>query len=203
MSMDKTDNMTEDMDLLEILSNADTEDLNEAISKSDEDKEEDMALQRIKDIEVDVEAVQTNPGCGDIHQDLANWFCGTDKIPSDPINNYVSNNSLKMDYGLTHSTLSNIELSGKLYKFINNNFDMMFDDSTMLALTPDEQMDRMKTAFTMYKELANINQRTIMSLKEFKFKSNSNNDNIDRLSQLLSSIPSDKLKKLLEEINKG
>ena len=54
----------------------------------------------------------------------------------------------------------------------------------------------------MYKELGALNQRTLMSLKEYKFKSGSSSDEVDKLTMLLSSIPSDKLEDILSELNK-
>jgi hypothetical protein len=145
----------------------------------------------------------SNPGSGDIDKDLLDWFNGEKSLPSDELNSYVGNSMVKMDYGMSRTTLSNYSKMGALSKFLDSSFELMFDESAVMGLTPDELEERVKLAFAMYKELGALNQRTIMGLKDHKLKSNGESDEVDKLSLLLSSIPSEKLKALLLEISSG
>jgi hypothetical protein len=90
---------------------------------------------------------------------------------------------------------------GILSKFLDSSFEIMFDENSVATLMPDELEDRVKLAFAMYKELAALNQRTIQNMKDYRLKSGSASDEIDKLSLLLSSIPEEKLKALLTEIS--
>lgn len=199
-NIDPTDNLIDNQDLLDILSSdSDSQsELEKALTGSDDSKSDDSSIDDT--LSVVQSAIPSNPGSGDVDTDLHNWFNGNDKIPSDNLNSYVSNSILKMDYGISRHTLANFDMMGDLGKFLRSAYDLMFDPNTLMGLSPDELDDRVKTAFTMYRDLAALNQRTLMSLKEYKLKSNTE-DETDKLSMLLSSIPSDKLKALLEEIS--
>lgn len=200
---DISDSLLDNEDLLNILS-ADIDEKTELEKVMEEDKEEiDNKMEELKELAtaLDNDSIVVNPGSGDIDTDLTRWFNGQDKLPSENLNNYMGNVSIKMDYGLTRQTLSNFDMMGELHRFINSSFELLFDDSVTMTLAPDELEDRTRLAFSMYKELAALNQRTVMSIKDYKLKSNSNGEEIDKISLLLSSIPSDKLKALLSEIS--
>lgn len=201
---DITDNLIENQDLLDILgaSTSELSDLEKAMS-SEDDTEANRKMDEIKAIAANIDSVvsTSNPGSGDIDQDLLDWFNGNKNLPSDGLNSYVGNPMVKMDYGLSRHTLSNVTKMGVLGKFLDSSFEVLFDENSIMGLMPEELEDRVKLAFTMYKELGALNQKTIMSLKDYRMKTNSESDEIDKLSLLLSSIPSDKLKSLLLELN--
>lgn len=200
---DASDNLLENQDLLDILS-ADLDeksDLEKAMEE--ENKAIDNKMDELREIATILEnnSDAENTGTGDMDLDLANWFNGNDKVPSSELSSYMGNATIKMDYGLTRQTLTNFDMMGSLRKFMDSSFDLLFDESSTMSLTPEELEDRTKLAFTMYKELAALNQRTVMSLKDYKLKSNSTGDDVDKISLLLSSIPSEKLRTLLNEIS--
>ena len=203
-TVDASDNLIENQDLLEILG-ADSQSMSElekAMSEEDNDAA-NRKMEELKEIATQLGSSTkgSNPGSGDLDTDLSNWFEGVDSLPSDKLNSYVGNSTIKMDYGLTKQTLTNFGMMGKLNKFLDASFETIFDESAVMGLTPDELLDRVKVAFTMYKELGALNQRTVMSMKDFRMKSGSESDEIDKISLLLSSIPSDKLKSLLTELS--
>lgn len=144
------------------------------------------------------EELNDEVGSGDLDVDLNNWYNGVDKLPSAPLTRYVSNRESKTEYGLSKATLSNYDMMSKLRKFLDESFDYLFNEQAMMGLDPDDLMDRVKVAFTMYKELNNINQKTYFEMNAIRHKYGT--DKSDRLDMLLSSIPSDKLKKILEEL---
>ncbi len=204
MNKDASDNLIENQDLLDILgADLDSKSELEKAMSEDDNKEADQKMSELRELATQLESSTqgSNPGSGDIDVDLSNWFNGTSSLPSDDLNAYVGNSSIKMDYGLTRQTLTNFEMMGTLNKFMNSSFELLFDENAVMGLTPEELEDRVKLAFTMYKELGSLNQRTVMSIKDFKVKSNSESDEIDKISLLLSSIPSDKLKTLLTELS--
>lgn len=145
-----------------------------------------------------------NVGSGDLDKDVKDWFNGKTPLPSTSLNSYVTNSNIKMSYGLSRNTLSNFDMMGNLRKFLNSSFDLLFSDSALLGLSPDELIDRVKVGFTIYKDLSVLNSRTILTLNEQRYKNgNDSNTDIDKLSMLLSSIPSDRLQKVLEDLSKG
>jgi hypothetical protein len=91
---------------------------------------------------------------------------------------------------------------GKLYKFINEDaFDVIFSEQALLGMDPDDVEARMKTAFVMFKDLANLNAKVNMDIKNYRIRSNTEDTDIDKLSLLLGSIPTEKLSNVLEEIS--
>lgn len=203
--MDISDNMVTDQDLLDILDNADESsksDLEKAMEKSDKDDANEK-LEQLKNIanQLTMSNVGKNPGSGDLDTDLSNWFEGKDSLPSDDLNNYTSNSLAKMDYGLTRNVLSSYSIMGKLRKFIEEDaFDVVFSEQAILGCDTEEVMDRMKAAFVMYKDLANLNAKINNDIKNYRIRSNTETNDIDKLSLLLGSISSDKLQSILSEI---
>ena len=201
---DITNNLTTDQDLLDILQGTSSIDTSSNVDTHISDEEEaNKKLQELKDIasQLSIDTTNFDPGSGNIDDDLANWFDGKDALPSSSLTNYVSNSSVKMEYGLQRQVLSSYTLMGKLYKFLSEDaFDVLFDESALLSLDAEEVESRVKTAFTMYERLAALNAKINRDLKDYKLKSNTDNSDIDRLSLLLGSIPSEKLSKMLEEI---
>ena len=200
---DITNNLTTDQDLLNILQGNDTNTEDTSVSVDTDEEEASKKLQELKDIasQLSVETVNNNTGSGDIDTDLSNWFDGKDALPSSSLTNYVSNASVKMEYGLQRQVLSSYSLMGKLYKFLSEDaFDVLFNEQALLSLDSEEVEARVKIAFTMYERLAALNAKVNHDLKDYKLKSNTDNTDIDRLSLLLGSIPSEKLTKMLEEI---
>nr|DAQ48206.1 MAG TPA: hypothetical protein [Bacteriophage sp.] len=158
-----------------------------------------------EDISTDLDVIQTgvvNTGSGDLDVDLDDWYEGVKLTPSENLTRYVSGGTLKMQYGLSKSTLNNFSIMNKLKKFIEEAGDVLFSETEMLQLTPSELEERMKMAFTMYSDLNRINQRTVISLNEQARKYNKGKSDVDKLAILLSSISNEKLKKLLDELNK-
>lgn len=142
-------------------------------------------------------------GSGDVSQDLENWIDGKDLAPSDDLNRFVSATDVKFKYGLTHNTLNNFTLMAQLQKFLDTSNEILFNESAAMSLSPEELESRARMAFTMYAELSRINQRTALALEEQRRKYNDGSTDIDKLSLLLSSVPSDKLKEILYAITKS
>lgn len=211
---DKSDNMATDQDLLDILGGTSSDDnstpkseLEKAMEMTDEEKdkiEADKKMAELQEIATQLtsQTVGKNPGSGDVDKDLSNWFDGDDQLPSDELNNYVANASVKMDYGLTRNVLSSYSFMGKLRKFIEEDaFDVLFSEQAILGCTPEEVEERLKIAFTIFKDLANLNAKINNDIKNYRLRSNTDSSDIDRLSLLLGSIPTEKLSKVLEEIS--
>jgi hypothetical protein len=169
------------------------------------DETEEGSEKLEEDVSTDLDVIQTgvvNTGSGDLDVDLDDWYEGVKLTPSENLTRYVSGGTLKMQYGLSKSTLNNFSIMNKLKKFIEEAGDVLFSETEMLQLTPSELEERMKMAFTMYSDLNRINQRTVISLNEQARKYNKGKSDVDKLAILLSSISNEKLKKLLDELNK-
>ena len=163
--------------------------LNEETEEGSEKLEEDVST----DLDV-IQAGVVNTGSGDLDVDLDDWYEGVKLTPSENLTRYVSGGTLKMQYGLSKSTLNNFSIMNKLKKFIEEAGDVLFSETEMLQLTPSELEERMKMAFTMYSDLNRINQRTVISLNEQARKYNKGKSDVDKLAILLSSISNEKLK---------
>lgn len=203
-----SDNLTNNQDLLDILeASIDSSEDNTQPKTQDaiDEEESDKKLNEIHDIAnqmVSGTGVGNNPGSGDLDEDLSNWFNGKSQIPSDELNNYTSNLQTKMDYGLTRNILSSYTLMGKLRKFIEEDaFDMVFSEQAIMGLDSDEIETRVRTAFTMYERLASLNAKINLDMRNYRLKANTDSTDIDKLTLLLGSIPSEKLTKVLEEIS--
>lgn len=195
----------DEVDLLSLLEQANDEpsELDKAMS-SEDSAEADKKMTELRELaqSLDTPVVQTNnPGSGNLDTDLANWFRGEDVLPSDPLTAYTSGAGAKMSYGISKSTLTNYEMMGKLGQFIDSAMEFAFSENILGGLDPDDLMDRMKTAFTMYKDLATLNSRTVLALAEQRNKFDKEGQDTDRLSMLLASIPSDKLAQILTELS--
>ena len=189
--------LEEDEDIEEIPKISAIDILNEETEEGSEKLEEDVST----DLDV-IQAGVVNTGSGDLDVDLDDWYEGVKLTPSENLTRYVSGGTLKMQYGLSKSTLNNFSIMNKLKKFIEEAGDVLFSETEMLQLTPSELEERMKMAFTMYSDLNRINQRTVISLNEQARKYNKGKSDVDKLAILLSSISNEKLKKLLDELNK-
>lgn len=198
---DTSDTLIDNEDLLSILGANTSTDAASALDESDE-VEADKKMKELKAIadQLEESTKGSNPGSGDLDKDLSDWFDGRSSLPSDDLNSYVSNSMIKMDYGTSRHTLSNFSKMGVLSRFLDSSFEIMFDDTTIMTLDPDDLEERVKLAFTMYRELGTLNQRTIQNIRDYHLKANTGSDDVDKMSLLLSSIPSDKLKALLLEI---
>lgn len=198
---DASDNLIDNDDLLSILGADISTDAASALDESDE-AAADKKMEELKALATQLEdsTKGSNPGSGDLDKDLSDWFDGKSSLPSDDLNSYVNNSMIKMDYGTSRHTLSNFSKMGILSKFLDSSFELMFDAGAIMTLTPDDLEERVKLAFTMYRELGTLNQRTIQNLKDYHLKANTGSDGVDKMSLLLSSIPSEKLKALLLEI---
>lgn len=171
-----------------------------------DDEEVDKKMEEIRSIakSFNTSMAKGSAGSGDLDQDILDWFEGKSPLPSADLNNYVTNPNIKMSYGLSRNTLANFDMMGNLRKFINSSFEYLFSDTALMGLSPDELLDRLKVGFTIYKDLSVLNSRTILTLNEQRYKNmNESTSEIDKLSMLLSSIPSDKLQKILEDLGKG
>lgn len=206
-----SDDYLKDEDLLSILednalqdtesSKSEKSEVEKAMSEDSKPVDTAITVNDLQTIANQIDFSSGNPGSGNIETDLSNWFEGVDNIPSEGLNALVANASIKLDYGLTHTTLTSFRIMSKLRKFIEEDaFDMLFSETAILGLDPEDILDRVKTAFAMYKELGTMNQRTIQSMKDYRLKAGSETSDVDRLSMLLSTIPSDKLEKVLKEI---
>ena len=144
----------------------------------------------------------TFKGSGDVGTDLDRWIEGKDLTPSDDLNRYVSSTDVKFKYGLSHSTMNNFALMTKLKKFLDGANEMLFNEEAVLNLSPYELENRVRTAFTMYAELAKINQRTVLALEQQRRRYNDGTSEVDKLALLLSSVPTEKLKDILTAVQK-
>lgn len=201
-----SDNLFDNEDLLSIL-NADMESkesLDSSLQDSDE-IEQQKKLDEIKELSSQITSLNNidveNLGSGDIDTDLSNWYDGIDSMPSVPLNQYVSNRDIKMEYGLSKNTITNYSMIGKLNHVIDDMFPLLFDTNALLSLTPSELEERMKLAFAMRDKLYSQSERAVKNLRESKLRGN-DTDDVDKLRMLLSSISSDKLKAVLSELNK-
>ena len=209
--MDNNENISKDQDLLDILNASPSLDTTQSQKSTNNEDDSDEANSKMSEIHELAKKLSNNssssvstgnPGSGDIDQDLANWFDGVDGLPSDPLNGYVSNSMAKMHYGLTRNIMSSYKLMGKLRKFIEEDaFDSLFSEQAVLGLDPDELESRVKTAFVMYKDLASLNAKISSDIHNYRLKSNTEELEMDKLTLLLGSIPSNRLSKILEEIS--
>ena len=171
----------------------DTEDIDEDTNSTS--LKTTMSAMDVLDIEDSSRRTTSLPsGSGDVSQDLE---------PSDDLNRFVSATDVKFKYGLTHNTLNNFTLMAQLQKFLDTSNEILFSESAAMNLSPEELESRVRMAFTMYAELSRINQRTALALEEQRRKYNDGSTDIDKLSLLLSSVPSDKLKEILYAITKS
>lgn len=170
-------------------------------ARSEDDIEADKKLSDLRDLaDALKDQNEENPGSGDLDKDLADWFSGEQLLPSVPLNQYVGNTKLKMDYGISKFTLSSFDMMGKLHKFMDSGFDMLFSESALMSMSPDEVESRMRMAFTMYRELAVINNRAVLTMRDQNNRYSEDTNEIDRLSMLLSSIPNEKLEQILTSL---
>ena len=196
-----TSDVTEDTSISNV--NTDNTEVEKVLT---DDEEADKKLEEIRSIakSLNTSLSNGNTGSGDLDKDILDWFDGKSPLPSVDLNNYVTNPNIKMSYGLSRNTLANFDMMGNLRKFINSSFEYLFSDTALMGLAPDELLDRLKVGFTIYKDLSTLNSRTILTLNEQRYKNmNESTSEVDKLSMLLSSIPSDKLQKILEDLGKG
>ena len=200
---DPSDNLIENEDLLSLLESSPAPNPVEQVMSDEDSAEADKKLQELAKIASEISTTPTtsNPGSGDIDQDLEDWFNGVKQLPSDELGLYVSNPIPKMDFGTIRHTLSGFSKMGVLGKFLDSSFELLFAEGAAVGLSPDELEERVKLAFAMYKELSALNQRTIRDMKDYRMKSGTAADEVDKLALLLSSIPEEKLKALLTEIS--
>ena len=202
---DKTDNLMNDEDLLSMLGEGDKSELEKAMKES-EDKEADRKMEEIRQLTGAIEtSIQgQNTGSGDIDEDLKNWFDGSDTLPSDDLTGYVSNPTVKMDYGLTRQTLSNFGLMGKLRKFIEDDaFELLFTESAIMGLDSEALESRVKLATDIYTHVASLNSKVINDMRNIRLKTQDGTSELDKLQMLLSSIPSSKLEEILKGLAFG
>lgn len=200
--VDKSEDLMNDEDLLSMLGDGDKSELEEAMKESEE-KEADRKMEELRQLTGAIESsIQgQNVGSGDIDEDLKNWFDGKDTLPSDDLTGYVSNPTVKMDYGLTQTTLSNFGLMGKLRKFIENDaFELLFSDSAIMGLESEALESRMKLAADMYTKVVSLNSKVINDMRNIRLKSQDSTTDLDKLQMLLSSIPSQKLEDILKSL---
>lgn len=203
--VDKSDDLINDEDLLSMLGDGDKSELEKAMQDSEEE-EADRKLEEIKQLAGAIEtSIQgENTGSGDLDTDLQKWFDGEDTLPSDNLTHYVSNPTVKMDYGLTKSTLSNFGLMGKLKKFIEDDaFELLFTEQALMGLDPEDVEGRVKLAAELYTKLAALNSKIINDMRNIRLKSQDGTSEIDKLQMLLSSIPSEKLEEILKSLSFG
>lgn len=202
---DKTDNLMNDEDLLSMLGEGDKSELEKAMKES-EDKEADRKMEEIRQLTGAIEtSIQgQNTGSGDVDEDLKNWFDGNDTLPSDDLTGYVSNPTVKMDYGLTRQTLSNFGLMGKLRKFIEDDaFELLFTESAIMGLDAEALESRVKLATDIYTHVASLNSKVINDMRNIRLKTQDGTSELDKLQMLLSSIPSSKLEEILKGLAFG
>lgn len=201
-AVDKSEDLMNDEDLLSMLGDGDKSELEEAMKESEE-KEADRKMEELRQLTGAIESsIQgQNAGSGDIDEDLRNWFDGKDTLPSDDLTGYVSNPTVKMDYGLTKTTLSNFGLIGKLRKFIEDDaFNLLFSDSAIMGLDPEALESRVKLAADMYTKVVSLNSKVINDMRNIRLKSQDSTTDLDKLQMLLSSIPSQKLEEILKSL---
>lgn len=202
---DKSDNLMNDEDLLSMLGEGDKSELEKAMKES-EDEEADRKMEEIRQLTGAIEtSIQgQNVGSGDVDDDLKNWFEGKDTLPSDELTSYVSNPTVKMDYGLTRQTLSNFGLMGKLRKFLEEDaFELLFTESAIMGLDAEALESRVKLATDMYTHVASLNSKVINDMRNIRLKTQDGTSELDRLQMLLSSIPSSKLEGILKGLAFG
>ena len=138
---------------------------------------------------------------GNLDEDIKEWYVGDKSLPTKELVQYVSGFNDKTDVGTRRTILSNFEMMGNLRNYITNSIPLVFDIDASYGLDPEELEEKLKLAFSMYKELSGLNLKTSLAISEQQKKYNNSDDTIDKLTMLLSSIPSDKLEKLLKELS--
>jgi hypothetical protein len=136
-----------------------------------------------------------NIGSGDVTEDLMNWFKGDDKLPSDPLVEFLNSASLKVEFGMMFNMIKNFARLKKLQDFVDQAEEVYFDPNEIINLEPDELKERMKFASDIMSNMFEMNRKTIMGMK----KKNDEED-MDKLKLLLSAIPSNKLKDIITNL---
>lgn len=180
----------EDTDLLDILKE-DPETVNAANDNRDSDSDSGSVGSPIN-----------NDGSGDIQEDLINWFSGVDAVPSNPLRDFTSSTALKTDMGLKMSTLNNFAMMNRVKKFLEDAMDFSFETSTLINLEPSDLENKIRTAFSIYKDLYTMNQRSLQIMREMKLKG-VETEEVDEMALLLSSISDTTLKGVLEKLNEA
>lgn len=202
---DITDKLFDNDDLLSILDSGNKSEIEVSLGGelvSAEEMETNQRFEELRGLSENIPAHMENLGSGDLDTDLNNWFNGVDKLPSSPLSENVNSPMIKMDYGITRNTMSNFTMMGDLRKFLESSIGLLFNADFASSLTEEDLQERFKLAFTVYEKLYAQNQRTVMSLKDYKLKTNGVEDETDQMRMLISSIPKDKLKLILSELSK-
>lgn len=141
--------------------------------------------------------VTGNRGSGDIKEDLMNWFLGIDKLPSDPLSDYLSNAAVKAEFGMMFNVIKNFERLKRLQDFTDKAEEVYFDPEEIITLDPEDLEKRMKFASDTMKNMYEMNRRTISSLKKDK-----EDEEMEKLKVLLSAIPNHKLKDIISSLSR-
>jgi hypothetical protein len=138
-----------------------------------------------------------NRGSGDINEDLMNWFVGVDKLPSDPLADFLSNSALKAEFGMMFNMIKNFERIKKLQDFVDKAEEVYFNPEDIITLDPEDLEKRMKFASDVMKNMYEMNRRTISSIKK-----KSDDGEMEKLKVLLSAIPNNKLKDIISSLSR-
>jgi hypothetical protein len=144
----------------------------------------------------DMVGTSGNLGCGDVTEDLMNWFSGKDSLPSDPLVEFLNSSSLKVEFGMMFNMIKNFSRLKKLQDFVDKAEEIYFNPDDLLTLEPDELKSRMSMASDVMKNMYEMNRKTILGMKK-----KVDEDEMDKLKILLSAIPSHKLKDIITNLN--
>lgn len=203
---DESNNDKEDINvdsIDDIFSNEDTESTDSEDTKTNDNKEDNKTKERsLEPVSLSPDEVTlAEKGTGNLDEDIKEWYSGEMKLPSQDILNYLTGYQDKVDVGTKRAILSNFDMIGNLRSYIMDLMGLVFDRADILNLDPEEQEEKLKLAFTMYKDIFGITQKVTHAMNEQRQKYHTTDDTLDRLSVLLSSIPNDKLEKLLKALN--
>lgn len=173
----------------------------EDLKSNDPEAANSLLLDLLADAATGSASVIENEGTGNLDTDLENWFNGADNIPSSPLAAYIANAPSKLEMGLKKHSISSFGLIAALENFISDAASTAFDAAALAVLDPSEVNNRIRLAFTIWKDLYLMNQKTYALLKDLKLKGDDVGDDTDELRTLLQSIPDSKLRNMLQALN--
>jgi hypothetical protein len=137
----------------------------------------------------------SNPGSGDVTQDLINWLNNSDRLPSDPLSSFLSNSSIKAEFALYYMLLSNISRIKTLAEFVKQSESILYNTDDLISMDEGELKERYANADKAMNNLIENSRRVVYQLKKKDDK-----EDVDKLKMLLGAIPTDKLKEIISSL---
>lgn len=139
-----------------------------------------------------------NEGSGDIFQDLVNWTTDSDKIPSEPLASFLTNTKTKMKFALYFYMLRNSSRLKVISDFITAAETELFSPERLIDLSSNEVLERYELANKTVETILRSDRQTAATIS--KLDSDEKGSKVDMVSLLLGSLPSHKLKDLIQKL---